>query len=84
MAEVLKNYTFRGKGRERTYPWDIWSDGQQRLLRRGVDFTILPSSIRSLAHHYASRNNMTVATSLEGEDVIVLQFTPRPATRRQR
>ena len=73
MAEVLKEFTFPGRGKWSPYPWDEWMDGRIWRVRRGVDFHSQSSSFRVTVQTQAFRHNRKVRTTVDG-DCVVFQF----------
>ncbi len=74
MAETLKTYTFRGRGRPQMYPWDLWNNGKIWEVTRGIDFTVTPSSFTSRLYEHAAANKLIVQVAVNG-DVVTFQFS---------
>jgi hypothetical protein len=52
VPEVIASFTSR-KGRPPKYPWEEWTDGRSRRLRRGEDFDADLVSFRTMVHRKA-------------------------------
>ena len=52
-------------GRPSSYPWDEWTDGQERLLREGEDFTSMAESFTALCRRTARVRGLQVAISMK-------------------
>jgi hypothetical protein len=50
-------------GRPATYPWDEWTDGRERLLREGQEFTCMAESFVLLARRTARVRGLHVVAS---------------------
>jgi len=50
-------------GRPTRYPWDEWTDGEERILREGDDFTCMAESFVLLARRTARVRGLTVSVS---------------------
>ena len=82
MSERIEGATLpprtRGKkskrGRSEQYPYDDWFDGALWRLRRGEDFTVTPTSMRTTIYSAAKRRGVTVETRLVG-GVLLIQRT---------
>lgn len=71
MKRLGEHYDFRrGKGR-RSYDWDTWFDGSVYELERGVDFEVLPESMRSAVHYAAESRGLTIKTQVQGDNIVV-------------
>jgi hypothetical protein len=64
------DFTRRGKG-HRSYDWATWLDGTVYELERGVDFDVLPESMRSAVHYAALSRGLTVKTKVQGDNIVV-------------
>jgi hypothetical protein len=62
------------------YPLDQWLNGDTWMIRRGVDFDGLPSSIERLIRYHAAQRDLTARVSL-GHDGESVEFTCKPAGR---
>lgn len=51
-------------GRPARYPWDEWTDGQERLLREGEDFTSMAESFVLLCRRTARVRGLHVTASM--------------------
>lgn len=60
------------------YPWHEWTDGDAWELIRGEDYQVPDSTMRNIAHGYASRKGMRVQTSITNEGVVVRFIKPSP------
>jgi len=50
-------------GRPTSYPWDEWTDGQERLFREGEDFTSMAESFVLLVRRTARVRGLSVVVS---------------------
>jgi hypothetical protein len=50
-------------GRPTSYPWDDWTDGQERVLREGKDFKCMAESFVILARRTAKVRGLHVTVS---------------------
>lgn len=64
--------------RRRTYPWDKWLDGEQRVLTWGRDFWVTIEDFRHVARRAARERGMLLKTESR-DDMIMIQAVPRPA-----
>ncbi len=58
------------------YPWQLWTDGQSRTVRMGVDFFVSRQAFRNACYRYARRNGMHCHTSLDADDGVCMRFWP--------
>jgi hypothetical protein len=62
----------------RRYPWNEWSDGQQRRVEQGVDFDTSAENLRVQLYAQARRMGLRCSARLEGivgrENVVVFRF----------
>ncbi len=65
MAQVLETFPARD------YDWDLWLDGQPRILTRGEDFDTDPASMRVTVYRAATRRDQRVRTMIEGNTLII-------------
>jgi hypothetical protein len=80
MATTLKKYTFTKGGprkprKTKGYPWEKWTDGKIRRLKRGRDFEVSPNSFQRIVWETARRRGLNVQTQIEDDDTVVIQFT---------
>lgn len=61
----------------KVYPWDEWGDGRALRLRRGRDFTVLATSMKSAASQEARRRGMRCRVLIENPDTVIIQFVAR-------
>jgi len=71
MAEVVGGMDFPSRGK---YPWDEWTDGQVRRLRKGQDFQCDTRSMQAYIYLIATRRGMKGRTVIEDDDTIIIQF----------
>ncbi len=64
-----------GSGRPPKYPWELWTNGEQHLVKRGVDFTCNPPSLLVRLHAEAKNRGLAVSTSNRDYDTISFRFT---------
>ncbi|GAA2141530.1 hypothetical protein GCM10009760_25790 [Kitasatospora kazusensis] len=48
------------------YPWDEWLDGQTRIIVRGEDFHVPPTSLRALIYTRARCSGLRIVSAFEG------------------
>ncbi len=75
------DFNRRGKG-HRSYDWVTWFDGTVYELERGVDFDVLPESMRSAVHYAAASRGLAVKTKVQGDNIVVQAVLAKPATDR--
>jgi len=75
MSEITKDFDFSRMGRPRLYPWDEWSDGQIRILRKGTDFDCEADSIQNGIYVYARRMGYKASTKRISWDQVACQIT---------
>jgi hypothetical protein len=73
MSEILESYNFRSVGRECTYPYDDWFDGQIWKLTKGFDFECQPSSLRQAFYAAANRRKIKIHVSMLANGDVVVQ-----------
>jgi hypothetical protein len=73
MSEILESYNFRSVGRECTYPYDDWFDGQIWKLTKGFDFECQPNSLRQAFYAAAKRRGIKVQVSILANGDVVIQ-----------
>lgn len=56
----------------RKYPWERWFNGKPWTLKRGVDFDVPVTSLRSAARQQAKRSGVTIKTRALDEDTLLL------------
>ena len=73
MAETTKTNLRIPHGNEK-YPWDLWLDGNQHRVTKGIEFEMSISRFQSLLHSKASQmGNLKVKTGSRG-DTLFFQF----------
>lgn len=72
MATVLDSYRW-SRRRPRAYPWHRWFDGRIWELERGRDFHCTAETMAGIASGEAARRGLRLKTSVECDDVLVLQ-----------
>ena len=75
MAERIHSFSPQ-RGRPRTYPWDVWTDGSAWRLREGEDFEVSSASMVSTLHKHAERAGLVV-TTVRTDDGVEFQFSER-------
>ena len=55
-----------------TYPWDIWTDGQARVLEAGVDYNRSFEAFRAYLYKVASRRGKRVAVGRHADGMVVM------------
>lgn len=77
MAERLDMPEGLGASERRSYPWDIWSDGNVWKLIEGVDY-VERSRVIAAGRAYATRIGCQLRVSTPpGRGALMLQFVPR-------
>lgn len=77
MARRLDSYQFSGKGRAK-YDWDRWMDGSIWRLD-AEDYNVAPESFRVMALREARRRQITLTTSVDGDEVVIQASVPKEA-----
>lgn len=80
MAEQLEDYVFGGS----SYPWDDWLNQKPWRLTKGEDFKSEVTSFQSAAHNAAKEKGLSLKTSREGDDVVVIQASTAPRKARKK
>lgn len=78
MAEVVKAHGLKqmgARGQYVRYPWDKWTDGKARRLRKGKDFVNSVESVLNSARYQARRRGLTVNYRVDGDDSVTLSFS---------
>lgn len=61
---------FHRRWRNRTYPWDEWSDGRWREAVRGEDFDCIPQSFVTAMYKHAQKYGKNVNATTDGDAVL--------------
>jgi len=79
MAEVLKAMPKR-KPRARRHPWDEWTDGQVRKIKRGQDYAGTTEAMRVRLYSVArdSKKKLEIVVDREADE-ITFQMINQPA-----
>tara|TARA_B100000029_G_scaffold40251_3_gene37615 strand:- start:2140 stop:2361 length:222 start_codon:yes stop_codon:yes gene_type:complete len=56
---------------KKDYPWNVWLDGNTRVLVRGTHFDPDPQSMRVTVYRAASRMGRKVRTVIDGDQLII-------------
>ena len=65
-------------GRPRIYPWEVWLDGQRRLLQAGRDFRrdVVTRNLRNQIYAEARRRGQRVSVETYGDGGLVVHAGP--------
>lgn len=74
MSKIANDFQFAKSGRPEKYPWEEWSDGQTRVITRGVDFTCEVDSIQNNIHVWARRNSLKARTQKVESDRLAFKM----------
>jgi|GEM_PF-1828404 len=80
MAKIIKQLPdTRNK-----YPWDEWTDGQSRVVAKGIDFTCDLKAFTASLFNYANRNRLKVTTRTDrAKKTVAFLFTQKRAGSRR-
>ncbi len=59
-----------------TYPWPLWTDGQPRIARRGVDFWCTAANFTTVCYTRARSRGMKVHTRILPDSSVYFRFYP--------
>ena len=80
MASKLKQFTFRGRGRQASrHPWDEWLNGDIWKLVKGTDFSCRVESFRSMAYAAAHYRGLKFQSQIDGDTIVIRALEKAPA-----
>ncbi len=56
------------------YPWHLWTDGQPRIAKHGIDFFTEPQRFRNVLYRHARANGLMCHTSLRDVNDVYFRF----------
>jgi len=77
--QVLKEYTFLGRGKRSAYDWATLLDGRIHELTKGEDFACTAASFRNSARAAALKQDQRLRTAVVGDKVVIQSYTAAEA-----
>lgn len=79
MAEIVDTMpNVAGRTPLDSYPWDQWLDGNLWHLRRGEDYTVATTSLRTYIYKMTSTRGLVIDTvrDPDGDGITIQAFAP--------
>ncbi len=76
MVKKLKRFEFDARGLKIRYHWDVWLDGDIRLIERKKDYYCSDVSFRNVVYTNAKKRGIRVRTTQADGGLVIQAILP--------